>query len=212
MCHAIPVGSSVGWVKGSDGSNCDSVCSAVGSTCNSAMQSILTSNELVADAFAQAGYTCLGFHGARDYAGAPFSTGRNPDDCAPITAGGTLSSCASNPNGNHAPLCYCGESPTAWTKVGDGYCYAGGDEEAGDASLDACQAECASSATCLYFSAMGDGTENVDCMLYHSNDECPGATGVGTLAGGLPYETFAKPSSVGQHPYADLDTGKSCCT
>ena len=44
--------------------------------------------------------------GARSYAGAPFSTGRNSEDCAPITSGGT-SVCNANRNPGHAALCYC---------------------------------------------------------------------------------------------------------
>ena len=44
--------------------------------------------------------------GARSYAGAPFSTGRNSEDCAPITSGGT-SVCNANRNSGHAALCYC---------------------------------------------------------------------------------------------------------
>ena len=54
---------------------------------------------------AEAGYTCNGFHGARDYPGTPFSTGRN-DDCAPITPG-SKSVCNEQAHSTHRSLCYC---------------------------------------------------------------------------------------------------------
>jgi len=98
------------WVKGGNGQSCDTVCSAIGKYCDAAKQSTLTTNELVRDAFAAAGYTCKGFHGARGYAGSPFSTGRN-EDCAPIIPGKT-SSCTDNAASNHAALCYC--QPDFW--------------------------------------------------------------------------------------------------
>ena len=103
------------WVKGSTGSNCDDTCGNLNLQCDSPAQSVLTTNELVADAFLQAGYVCNGFHSAQGYAGAPFSTGRDPDDCAPFVSGGTGSThteyiqsfCAGNSHSNHAPLCHC---------------------------------------------------------------------------------------------------------
>ena len=54
----------------------------------------------------EAGYTCKGFHGSRGYAGAPFSSGRKNDDCAPISKN-VNSVCNANKNHHHWPLCYC---------------------------------------------------------------------------------------------------------
>lgn len=96
-----------GWVKGPDGSTCDAVCGDIGRVCDPAQQSSLTTNALVAAAFAEAGYTCRSFHGARNYAGTPFSKGTSGDDCAPFLAGSTQSSCTGNAYGHHAPLCAC---------------------------------------------------------------------------------------------------------
>ena len=48
--------------------------------------SALTSWDKVRNAFAAAGYSCRGAHGARNYAGTPFSTARS-DDCAPVSSG-----------------------------------------------------------------------------------------------------------------------------
>ena len=81
------------------------MCNKKGRYCNDEKQSALTTNELVAEKMAEAGYTCNGFHGARDYPGTPFSTGRN-DDCAPITPG-SKSVCNGQHNSKHRSLCYC---------------------------------------------------------------------------------------------------------
>ena len=69
----------------------------------------LTTNEKVAAAFKMAGYTCRSFHGARNYAGTPFSKATPNDDCAPWTAGTPASSinCNANSYGHYAPLCAC---------------------------------------------------------------------------------------------------------
>ena len=91
---------------GANGQVCDTVCSAVGKSCDASEHNKLTTNELVGAAFAEAGYTCNGYHDARDYAGTPFSTGRS-DDCAPMKSGGASSVCNANAAGHHAPLCYC---------------------------------------------------------------------------------------------------------
>eukprot|EP00494_Astrolonche_serrata_P024086 UN24344 len=74
---------------------------------------------MVRAAFLEAGYTCNGPHGARSYAGTPFSTGRNSDDCAPMEEGST-SSCTENvtetdPINNHYPLCFC--KPSGQTDI-----------------------------------------------------------------------------------------------
>merc|ERR1712167_462481 len=58
----------------------------------------------VRNAFAAAGYSCRGAHGARNYAGTPFSTARS-DDCAPVSSGTVV--CNSNGASHHAPLCCC---------------------------------------------------------------------------------------------------------
>ena len=93
-------------MKGGDGKPCKEVCAALGRTCNSDQQSTLTTNDLVGNAFLKAGYSCRSFHMEANYAGAPFSTGRNNDDCAPITAG-SRSSCTGNLYPHHSALCYC---------------------------------------------------------------------------------------------------------
>ena len=70
------------------------------------MQSTITTNELVANAFLEAGYTCKGFHGAREYAGAPFSQGETGLDCAPLRSDAT-SVCTKPKYDHRSPLCYC---------------------------------------------------------------------------------------------------------
>ena len=80
----------------------------MGRYCNAEKQSALTSNQLVAEKMAEAGYKCKGFVGARGYPGTPFSTGRN-DDCAPLISG-SKSVCDGNQNPGHRALCYCDES------------------------------------------------------------------------------------------------------
>ena len=92
------------WVKGPNGKTCDQVCGSINAKCDINMQSSLTSNAKVGAAFKAAGYNCKGYHGARGYAGTPFSTGRG-DDCAPMTPG-SKSVCNGN-SPNHAALCYC---------------------------------------------------------------------------------------------------------
>ena len=94
------------WIKGDKGQSCDQVCQAQGLECDANKQSELTSNAAVSSAFKEAGYDCKGFHGARSYAGTPFSTGRD-DDCAPIKMGAT-SVCHHNNVRDHSALCYCG--------------------------------------------------------------------------------------------------------
>ena len=94
------------WIKGANGKTCDQVCTAQGLACDASKQSELTSNEAVAAAFKEAGYVCQSFHGARDYAGVPFSTGRGNADCAPVKPG-AKSVCTGNENPTHAALCYC---------------------------------------------------------------------------------------------------------
>lgn len=93
-----------GWVKGANGATCDATCSGVSKSCNNAQMSALTSYSKVSAAFAAAGYTCNGAHGARNYAGTPFSTARS-DDCAPVSSGTVV--CNSNGASHHAPLCCC---------------------------------------------------------------------------------------------------------
>ena len=93
-------------MKGDNGQTCDQVCQPLGKVCNSDMQSTLTTDELVDNAFWVAGYHCKGFHKESQAHGAPFSTGWDGNDCAPIIAGIT-SSCTKNKNETHAPLCYC---------------------------------------------------------------------------------------------------------
>jgi len=97
------------WLMGGNGDTCDKVCSTNGfEGCDKTKMVALTSNEKVGAAFKEAGYTCRGFHGARNYAGTPFSTSRN-EDCAPVTAGTSASalSCYKNNHGQHKPLCAC---------------------------------------------------------------------------------------------------------
>ena len=94
------------WVKGGGGQTCDQVCHAQNLICDADRQSDLTSNAAVAFAFKEAGYVCKSFHPARSYGGAPFSTGRDADDCAPLIPG-TKSVCNQNTNGRSSALCYC---------------------------------------------------------------------------------------------------------
>eukprot|EP00440_Ansanella_granifera_P006735 gb/GFBE01007299.1/.p1 GENE.gb/GFBE01007299.1/~~gb/GFBE01007299.1/.p1 ORF type:complete len:1082 (+),score=165.65 gb/GFBE01007299.1/:1-3246(+) len=95
------------WVRGAQGQDCGTVCRDLGLTCDSTKPSGLTTNELVSDAFQNAGYSCKSFHRPCDYPGSPFSTGRDDGDCAPITANGNPSSCSENQEEDHYPLCYC---------------------------------------------------------------------------------------------------------
>merc|ERR1712176_14895 len=111
ICRCSQKDIPTGWTKGEAGQACDTVCANKGLRCDSEKQSGLDTDEEVKDAFAAAGYSCKGFHGARSYSGAPFSTGRS-DDCAPITSG-SKSSCSENKYSGHAPLCYCAQSNKA---------------------------------------------------------------------------------------------------
>ena len=101
----IILGNSGPWILGEPGETCQQVCNKKGQYCNAEMQSTLTTNELLAEKMAEAGYTCKGFHGARNYAGSPFSTGRN-DDCGPMTSG-SKSVCDGQSYSSHRSLCYC---------------------------------------------------------------------------------------------------------
>merc|ERR1740123_570321 len=82
------------------------------------MQSSITSVALIESAFAEAGYTCLNANEAnhREYAGAPFHTGRDEDDCYFLSPGGT-SVCNENEY-DHVPLCYC-QMPVDDTTIDD---------------------------------------------------------------------------------------------
>jgi len=104
-----------GWIKGPNGKDCNSVCQSKGRACNSGRMSALQSNAKVGAAFRAAGYTCKGYHGPRSYAGTPFSTARG-DDCAPVTAGKTVS-CTGNAAGHHSALCCCVPSGAAAAQV-----------------------------------------------------------------------------------------------
>jgi hypothetical protein len=110
LTHSLTHNASSGsgeWTMGGAGENCGAVCSARGKVCNSARQSQLTTNELVRTAFAEAGYTCVTYRGARDFAGAPYS--KPVGVCGPIRPGphAAPSSCSANKYSHHAPLCYC---------------------------------------------------------------------------------------------------------
>jgi hypothetical protein len=96
------------WFKGENGESCDAVCSKVGRSCDSAAQTALNTNDLVAAAFKEAGYECKSFHGPRDYSGTPFSTARAGDDCAPFISGSSKqSTCAEAGPGHHSAICRC---------------------------------------------------------------------------------------------------------
>jgi len=102
--------SAVRWVKGGNGQTCNAVCSAAGQgSCVKSRMAELTTNEKVAAAFSEAGYTCKSFHAPRDYAGTPFSTGRSGDDCTPVIPGTAASqiSCDENKLSHHSALCAC---------------------------------------------------------------------------------------------------------
>ena len=106
-CVTSPSMSLTAWVKANFGQTCDGACQARGQKCDANKQSELTSNEAVAAAFKEAGYTCKStFHGARDYAGTPFSSGRSNGDCAPLRPG-AKSVCNKLEYNSIAPLCYC---------------------------------------------------------------------------------------------------------
>ena len=98
-----------GWVRSSNDLDCGSMCLSKGKTCNSAMQSKLTTEASVKAAFAEAGFPCKKYAGARGYAGAPFS---HPQwGCFGLKPG-SVSSCNKNKYTGHSPLCYCaGEAP-----------------------------------------------------------------------------------------------------
>ena len=93
-------------MKGNDGQTCNDVCGAFGQVCNSVRQSALTTNEIVANTFLKAGYTCMSFAEASNHDGAPFSTGNAGADCAHV-ADGYTSTCTENEYSHHAALCYC---------------------------------------------------------------------------------------------------------
>jgi len=115
-CYGTGVWLPDGWAIGDLGGTCDSKCAETGRACSSAEPTALTTNAKVAAAFAEAGYTCPSFHGARDYPGAPFSklggSGGSAGDCAPFESGGASSSCSTNTLSIGAPLCYCKALPS----------------------------------------------------------------------------------------------------
>ena len=89
----------------------------------------------------------------------------------------------------------------SYRKVGgNGACGYEGDDSAGDSSLSACEARCSATAWCAYFSAKGDGSTNVDCMLYRSTgcDEKK----LDTRYSHSKYVTYAKPGT-----YRKVGTG-----
>ena len=89
------------------GVNCDRTCNQYGKTCDASEMSKITTNDKVNAAFKEAGYTCKSNLGSRSYTGAPFSTGRSPDDCAPITSGYSAKCGGTLAYNNLFPLCYC---------------------------------------------------------------------------------------------------------
>lgn len=95
------------WRRGEKGATCADTCGVL--TCDPDKPASLTSQEKVADAFEKAGYTCKGFGGHRDYAGAPLSTGRAGRDCYWFSPhdGSKSSTCFSNKYSSNAPLCFC---------------------------------------------------------------------------------------------------------
>jgi len=94
------------WKIGRKGEVCDDVCGDL--ICESAAQTALTTNQLVAEAFREAGYECNGFHEPREYEGSPFATERDGEDCAPFDAeSNKMSSCSENAVSHHRPLCRC---------------------------------------------------------------------------------------------------------
>jgi len=58
-----------GWVLGDQGADCGATCAKTERVCSGAEGATLTTNELVGAAFAEAGYTCLSYHGPQEYAG-----------------------------------------------------------------------------------------------------------------------------------------------
>ena len=117
--HAAPATPSAGWVMGASGANCGAVCEERGACREQPGAEQAVTTELVGSAFAEAGCTCRSYHGRCRYAGAPFSSGRSADDCAPFypqdDSGDPpmTSSCTENDHPNHAPRCYCQEGYAA---------------------------------------------------------------------------------------------------
>lgn len=100
-----PIG--IGWTKGEIEESCTTVCDAAGGTCNTTQAEKMNTYDKLERAFQYAGYQCNGAHGHRDYAGTPFSTGRNPDDCAPVSSvTAAVQDCDADPN-HHSRLCCC---------------------------------------------------------------------------------------------------------
>jgi len=91
---------------GVPGSTCDATCSASDKKCNSKLQKFLTSSELVAKAFWEAGYKCKSFGKPQVYG--PASTGRSHDDCYGWleTAENAEPNCFENKH-SHRMLCVC---------------------------------------------------------------------------------------------------------
>ena len=90
-------------MKGDPGQPCNQVCAGSGGVCNSDKQSAITTYELIAQIFLEAGFTCKGNGGSRSYAGAPFTVNTK---CYYIAPGAT-SSCTEIKHEEHSPLCYC---------------------------------------------------------------------------------------------------------
>ena len=99
-----PIG--FGWTKGETYKSCTTTCNAVGGTCDTTQAAKMSTYDKLRRAFQYAGYQCRGAHGHRNYAGTPFSTGRN-DDCAPVSSvTPEVRDCDADPN-HHARLCCC---------------------------------------------------------------------------------------------------------
>ena len=100
------------WVMGEMGATCDQTCNE-NEKCDATAMKLLHTNDLVEDAFLEAGYVCKGFHGPREYPGTPFSTGRDDDDCAPFIPDSLDdATCSRNNHAHHSPLCRCVPPPS----------------------------------------------------------------------------------------------------
>ena len=93
------------WVLGESMASCEITCAQSGRTCNAEEQSMITTNELIAQKMEVAGSSCEGFNKKVSSAARPF---RNEEtgECAPVEVG-SKSDCSETPYPKHRALCYC---------------------------------------------------------------------------------------------------------
>ena len=106
--HAT-IQSGVQWVKGEMASTCDQTCNPLGLACSSDEQTQINTYDKLLEAFEEVGYDCKGaVGGGKSYAGSPFSTGSNWQDCSYFDGSNNAkSSCTANGHPQASPLCAC---------------------------------------------------------------------------------------------------------